>query len=174
MLKKISIYICFIALVTCFFAHGSMAQAAEIEVDIVETSSTPIFVSGHEGDMSQIAGYQFEQNILVGGVVIGTSSGTVTLLAPPFDFTAPFSFGVVEATSSFPGLGTVEEFGCIIALTNSNTLSTGELTLSWTNSVSNGTESLSGIYGVATGMGTGNLFTSQGTMKQTYRYRFGY
>ena len=83
--KKKSIYISLIVLFTCFLAQGSVAQEVEITLESVQTSSTPIFVTGHEGDMTQIAGFQYEQNILINGVQIGTSSGTTTLIDPPMD-----------------------------------------------------------------------------------------
>ncbi|MCP8323170.1 MAG: hypothetical protein L6N96_03205 [Candidatus Methylarchaceae archaeon HK02M2] len=151
-----------------------MAQEVEIELQAVGESSTPIFVPGHEGDITQIAGFQYEQDILIGSDVIGTSSGTITLLSPPLNLLEPFIFATVQTTSSFLGLGTFEESGYAVGLTNSNTLTTGEVTLSVTGSVSNGTGALADIYGVVTGIGTTNIATSQGTMKEIYRLRLGY
>jgi hypothetical protein len=171
MFKKTSIYICFVVLFTCFLVQGSMAQDVVITLEAVQTApSEPVLI---DGDPTQIAGFKFVQDILLDGIPIGTASGTTLLSDPPLNLADQFIFGEYQTTVTITNLGTFEESGYIVALTNSTTV--GEVWLSLNGSVSNGTGALTGIYGVATGMGSTNIFVSQGSsIEQIYRLRLGY
>ncbi len=174
MLKKMSVHICFVVLFTCLLAQGSMAQEVEFELVHVTKSLTPVFPSGSEGDLSQIQGFRFEEDVLFGDFLIGESNGGVDLLEPPLDLARAHSFGLTAWTSCFGELGCFDASGYLVGLTNSNTLSSGEATLALTGAVNNGSGFFANIYGVVTALGTANLYTGESTMRYTYRVRIGY
>lgn len=173
MLTKIG-SICLAVLFTCCLAQVSMAQEFEFELVHVTKSFAPVFPTGSEGDLRQIQGFLIGDDVLLGGVVIGESSGRVDLLAPPLDLTRPHSFGFTTRTSCFGELGCFEASGYLVGLTNSSTPRTGEVTLALTAAVENGSGVFANIYGVVTAVGTANLYTAQSTMRYAYRVRLGY
>ena len=174
MIRKTMIY-SFIILLGIFVCPQEGKALGEVEIVIEKSFTfTPIFMSGHEGDLNWISGYNFTGDVLIDGNKVGTLSGTATVVNPPLVLTDVFSYGIASIKSSIPGLGSFEQHGQTIAFGSSTTLTTGDSTISWAGSISNGSGELANTYGIFSGIGTLNLFAGQGSLKDTILYRSGY
>jgi len=173
MIKKGVVYVCVTFLLTFFLVQGVMAQD-EYVLEHTVTSMTPVFMSGHEGDLMWIEGFNVTTDVFLDGSKVGTTSIQVTLLDPPMSLTDRYAYAIFKAVNSISGMGTYEVTAQAISLNSSTTPSAGDITLAWSGSISNGTDGLSNIYGLSTGAGIANTFTGQGNFKEIIRVRFGY
>ena len=173
MIRKTIIYF-FIILLGIFVCPQEGKALGEAEIVIEKNFTfTPTFMSGHEGDLSWISGYNFIGDVLMDGNKVGTFSASATVLNPPLVLTDVFSYAIVSMTSSIPGLGTFEQHGQSISFGSSTTLAAGDSTVSLAGSISNGSGDLSNTYGIFSGIGTINFYTGQGSLKDTILYRTG-
>lgn len=174
MVKKIIIYFIIILLGTFICSQKAMALG-ETEIVVEKNFTfTPIFMIGHEGELSWISGYNFIGDVLMDGNKVGTFTGSASIVNPPLVLTDVFSYGMVSITTSIPGFGTFEQHGQTIAFGSSTTLVMGDSTIAWAGSISNGSGELANTYGIFSGTGTINFYAGQGSLKDTILYRTGY
>lgn len=173
MIKKGVVYVCVTFLLTFFLVQGVMAQD-EYVLEHTFTSLTPVFMSGHDGDLNWIEGFNYTSDIFMEGSKVGTASGQLRILNPPMNLTEHYSYAIVKAVYSLPGIGTFEVSEQLLALSSSTTPTAGDTTLSYSGSISNGTGDLLNIYGLVAGTGISNIFTGQGNSKEIIRVRFGF
>ncbi len=173
MLKNIIIYVIGIVFLTFLFAQGAIAQGMTVQLVQNFTSLTPIFLNGHEGELTMISGLAYQSDLLYEGIPIGTASGEITALEPPFNLTIPFNDITIDGVWSFPGAGTINLTGSGIVFVSSGWLRTGELAVSLTGRYSEGTDVLSGYQGVSAGIGTVSLYTRQGSANITMYLQTG-
>lgn len=151
------------------------------EVDVVFekqfTSLVPIFAPGHTGDMNAITGFMFTADIFVGESQVGTATGKTLLVNPPLNLAQPYSQVIVQTTNTLPGIGSFDVFAEGVALDSSTTATQGDVIVSYSGSVSNGSEELENLFGLMTGLVNSNIFAQEGeagTATETYRVRFGF
>lgn len=175
MIKKGNFYVRIAFLLTFFYVQGVMAAGeAEYVLETNITSLTPVYMSGHEGDPNWIEGFNITGDISLDGDSIGTTSGQITLLNPPLNPTNQYDSAILKYVNSLPGIGTYEVTAQAIALGSSTNPTAGDLTVSWSGSISNGTDTLLNFYGLSVGIGVANNFTGEGTLKEVIRVRKGF
>lgn len=143
------------------FVSPSMAEKYVMEETI--TAMAPVFMLGHEGDPTMIEGFEYESAVSMAGKPIGTAVAKLQLWAPPMDMAVPISWMNAEITYSFDGLGSIEGHSIGIAYGDSDAAATGDIVVSASGSVRNGTDGLAGYEGVLTWYGSPNIFTLTGT-----------
>lgn len=173
MLRKSISYACIILALSLEVAQGAMAQGLTIQLELRDVSSNALFVSGHEGDMTMITGFASESNILYEGTPIGTSSSEVLFSDPPFNPADVYSDVTVTAAFSFPGAGTLSLSGSGIVLVGGAFLTSGDLAFSFLGRCTEGTELLSGIRCLGTGVGISNVVTGLGSTSGTLYIELG-
>ena len=175
MIKKRTIYFCITILLTLFLVQGVKA-AGEVEYVLENpfTSLVPTFMSGHEGDPNWISGFSGTGNILLQGSSLGTYTFQVVMLNPPLKLTDTYSLAMFQVVNTLPGIGSYEVTAQSIGLSSSTTTTAGDITFAWSGSISNGTDSLLDIHGVSAGTATANIFTGEGSSRETIQIRFGY
>ena len=173
MIKKVSVYACITCLMSVFFVQGVMADS-EYAFEHIFTSMIPVYMNGHEGDPEWIEGFEYEGDILMGGNKVGTLTARVTLINPPMNLTERYDQAMIKMVNSISGKGSFEESGIGISFGSSTAPLTGNITFAWWGSITNGTGSLKNIVGVSAGAASANMFTGQGSGKETILIRFGY
>jgi hypothetical protein len=175
MSKKVIIYLSIIFLLALLFAQGIRA-AGEVEYvfEKTATSFAPIYMSGHDEDPNWIEGFNITVNISLNSAEIGTASLQVKLLNPPVNMTEVYDYITIKFVNNFTGIGTFEVTGLGVTLGSSTTATAGDMTFAWSGSISNGTGSLANIYGLSSGTAIANIFTGEGSARETIRIRFGY
>jgi len=175
MLRRGTIFLCSTLLLGLLIAPMAIgAGESEIVLEKSFTSMTPIFMSGHPGDLSWIEGYNLAGNITLGGSSVGTFTATVRLFNPPMSLTERYDSGLIKMVNTIPSLGTFETNGQFLSMGSSTSATSGDMTFSWFGSINNSTGSLSGIAGLVSGTAEGNIYTSTGTGKEIVLYRQGY
>ncbi len=96
------------------------------------------------------------------------------MLNPPLKLTDTYGPAMFQVVNTLPGIGSFEVTAQSIGLSSSTTPTAGDVTLAWSGSISNGTDSLLDIHGVSAGTATVNIFTLQGQSKETILIRFGF
>ena len=172
MIRKASVCLCMICL-SVFLVQGVMADT-EYVLEKIFTSMTPVYMNGHEGDAEWIEGFDFECDILLEGDKIGTASGRSRLINPPVNLIERYDVTMIKFVNSIPGQGNFEESGLGIGFGSSTVPPTGNITVAWWGSITNGTDSLENIVGVSAGTLSVNAFTGQGSGEETILIRFGY
>jgi hypothetical protein len=172
-MKKTTLYGIVVFLVIFFSATHALADD-QFQVEKVFTVLTPIYMTGHDGDFNWIEGFDFLGEIYLGGNQVGTFSGQGTLFNPPVNFAERYDGGIVRFTNTITGLGTFEMIGEILTLGTSGSAATGIVTFAWQGSLSNGTGNYADIVGLSTGIGSFNIFTTQGAGTEYLLFRFGY
>jgi hypothetical protein len=162
MRKTLTFALCVFCMVV-LFAPGAIAQGFHIQLVQETTSTTFVYLPGQEGNPTAIAGYQFEANYLLDGIVVGTFSGEVMADEPPFNPTLSTITGSYTGTSSFPGLGTFEDSGRILTITTSASAVTGDVLVTFMGPWTNGTGIFADWIAVVAGSGQANLFAGTAT-----------
>lgn len=155
------------------FPTGASADN-EIQFDILFGSFTPIFMSGHEGDINWIEGFTGTGDIYLGDTMMGTLTATYTAINPPASFTERYEYAKMKIVHTITGMGTFEVNGMALSMGSSTATTDYKSTLSWSGSISNGTGSLSGLVGHAVGTAQVSLATFTGTATEMLLYRIGY
>ncbi len=174
MIRKLGIFLG--AAILSLFPLQSGLAAGEMELQWQKqfTSMQPIFMEGHEGDMNAVAGFQMEGDILMGDTVLGSVSTEWLFVNPPMNLTAPYSQAFMRVTNTLTGMGSFEVTGTGLSLGSSTTATAGDFVAGWVGSISNGTGSLTDIYGLSSGISTGSVFAGQSESTETLRIRFGF
>ena len=162
-------------LATVLFS-GPISGAGEEQyiLDKTFTSITPVFMSGHEGDMNWVEGFTFAGEVLLNGASIGTVSGEATLWNPPMNYVDAYDQASVRITNNIDGMGSFEVHAQGVALGSSTTTVAGDIVVSWSGSVANGTGSLSNLYGLSAGNVGVNIFLGTASGTEVLRLRFGF
>jgi hypothetical protein len=156
------IYFFIIALCTIFSVQVANALEGTFPVELNMTSVTPVFIQGHEGDMTQVQGFDLEAEYLLDDFVIATTSLTATDIDPPVDLTRTYEEFILDGSIDIPGIGTAESVGTGMTLYDSDTATTGNMYISWTSVYINGTDALTNVSGIEVGIGNANIFTEEG------------
>lgn len=164
-----------IALAAALFSSPINA-AGETEYILTKnfSSTTPIFMAGHEGDMDWVEGFNVSGAILLNGTPIGTVTGEAYLWNPPMNFVDIYDQVSVNMTNTINGLGTFEVRAQGLALGSSTTATTGDIVISWSGSLANGAGGLADVYGLSSGSGVANFFIGTASATEVVRLRFGY
>ena len=175
MIRKRAVCVCVAFLLSLFFVQAVTAKD-EIEVVLEKNfTMTPIFMDGHEGDPQWIKGFDLAGDIFIDGSKLGSFTGQVTLFDPPADLSMDrYSYALVRAVNSFPGIGSFEVTAHGIRLGSSTSATEGDIMFAWCGSISNGTDGLLNMWGLSAGTANANAITGGGSSKETIRVRFAY
>ena len=175
MLARRTVFLCSALLLSLLMVPMAIgAGESEIVFENSFTSITPIFMSGHSGDPRWIEGFNITGDINSGGSKIGTLTITATFFNPPMSLTERYNLGLIKMVNTFPAYGTFEINGQWLSMGSSTFATSGDITVSWSGSISNGTGSLSSMVGIVAGNTKANTFTGTGTGKEIVLLRFGY
>jgi hypothetical protein len=146
---------------------AGVASAQEIELQLFSNvvSLETVFEEGHEGDITRIIGFNYEQDYLVGDqrIRIATETGEVRLPGGQYlNLMLPVVEVQFTATLTVPEIGNFSSSGTMIGLGGPSAAATGEMSVSWIQSYFDGTDFLAGFYGLGTGTGKMNLFANGG------------
>ena len=172
MYKKVAGYMFSILLFNLFSIQDLMAQQVVLVREFATV--TPIFMSGQEGNMEMIEGFELQGDILLDGNVVGTSSGRVLLLNPPVNLLERYDQGILTITNTFPGVGSFQVTAQFVSLGSSTSPSAGDGSFSWSGSISNGSGDLEDSFGLSAGIGSYNIFTGQASGTETIQLRSGF
>jgi len=144
----------------CLFLFGTSSLAQEFKVQLQGTSSTPIFMTGHEGDLNWITGINYTTDIywFESQTKIGTVSGSVMFIDPPLNLSSLFASVTMEETYTIDGYGTFRKVGEGTALFRSETLSSGVFFQCSHGKILDGTSYYQDWFGVSVQWGAGNLY----------------
>lgn len=153
-----------------------MGAAADDELQFNKTfmSFTPIFMSGHEGDMEGIEGFTGTGDIYLGATKLGTVTFSATFINPPMSYTDRYEYVQIKMVNTITGMGTFEVNGIALSMGSSTFSTDYNTTISWTGSISNAAGSLSGLVGLSAGTVQANMATSTATVTELVLYRFSY
>lgn len=146
----------------------------EIQLSMTLSSFAPVFMSGHDGDANWIEGFTGSGDLFLGKKKAGTLTFSATLTNPPMSYTDRYEYLQMKVTHTLTGMGSFEVNGIALSLNNSNFATNYSTTISWTGSISNGTESLSSLVGLSSGTVQANLGTLAATGTEMILYRLGY
>jgi len=174
-MKKSSTTIFSLFLAAALFS-GAASGAGESEYIIQKSfhSLTPIFMEGHAGDMDWVEGFTFAGEIRLNGVTIGTASGETRLWNPPMNNVDVYDQVAITITNNVDGMGSFEVRAQGVALGSSTTATSGDVVVSWSGSITNGTGGLGDIYGLSAGNIVGNYFAGTANGTEVLRLRFGF
>jgi hypothetical protein len=151
-------------------------SSGEVEY-IVEkefSSVTPVFMEGHAGDMAYVSGFTFAGDIYFNGQPIGTVSGETWLWNPPMNMVDIYDQVGLRIVNSIDGLGSFEVHAQGVAVGSSTTAAQGDITVSWSGSVANGSGFFDDNYGVSAGAIVGNFYLGSAEGTEVLRIRTGY
>jgi hypothetical protein len=175
MLARRTVFLCSALLLSLLIVPMAIgAGESELVLEKSFTTMTPVFMSGHPGDPNWIEGFDVTGDINLGGSKIGTLTATIRLFNPPMSSTERYDYALVKIVNTIPGFGTFETNGPGFSMGSSTSATSGDMTFSWTGSISNGTGSLSSMVGIVGGNATANSFTATGSGKEIVLYRFSY
>jgi hypothetical protein len=173
MSRKCASFILFVWILFLFIAGPAGAQ--EYYVQLYETSSTPVFMNGHDGDWGWIVGVNIDMDIYWGGTKIGSATGNLTMMDPPVNFNAIFSTAKAVFTYSIDGWGSFQQEGDAIIVFNSNTGTDGSFHFSSQARIFNGTGSYTDWYGTAVSSGSGSLYMTGSTiLNEVWYFQYGF
>ncbi len=163
----------FVFLLATFLFLPAALAAGEMELTWEKhfTSMTPIFMNGHTGEQQWIAGFVARGDITYNGTKIGSVSSTIRMLNPPVSLTEKYDFLFISTVNNIDGMGTFTVNG--VGITYSSNGASGEYLVSWHGSISNGTDSLAAINGLASGILAGNMFSGLGQGKEILMFKLG-
>ena len=138
------------------------------------TELTPVFLYGHEGDMSKINGFDYSGPITLNEVIVGTVYGYVGLWNPPLRFGNSYHQVSVWSLNIIDGYGDFEMYGQGVALGSSTTATKGDIVVAWSGSVYNGFGKLDGAFGLGSGNVLGNIFGGTANGLEFIHLRFGF
>lgn len=146
---------------------AGVAGAQEIELQLVSNvvSLETVFEEGHEGDITRVIGFNYEQEYLIGDerIRIAMETGEVRLAEGQYlNLMLPLVEVQFTATLAVPGIGNFSSSGTMIGLGGPSAAATGEMSVSWIQKYFDGTDFLTGFYGLGTGTGKINLFAQGG------------
>lgn len=160
-------------------ASATASALGEVSYTIEKqfASTTPIFMAGHAGDVEWVEGFTFSGTIRWNGALIGTVNGEVRAWNPPMnllELTNTYDHVSMRIDNTITGLGTFQVFAHGVALNSSTTTSSGDLLISWTGSVANGTGYFDDFYGLSAGSGSVNLFAATAATTEIVTLRSGF
>lgn len=156
--KLVGVFILLLA-----FGQTWAANETEYILQKQNTSRTPLYVSGHENDPEWIKGFQFSGDIFFNARKIGTFTGEIMFLNPPFNASSERYHQIFLTTDNIlPGIGGYTVTANGVALGSSTFSTTSDFVLAWSGSVSNGTGTLENWYGLSAGNSIGSLFSQSG------------
>jgi hypothetical protein len=137
---------------------------------------TPVFMPGHNGDPAWIEGFVIGGDIFYDGVKVGTVTGEVWLWNPPLSLNEAYQQVGMVITNTITALGdsTFEVHAQGVALGSSTTTSAGDVTVTWSGSVANGTGFFANNYGVSAGAVSANILTQTAIGDEIVRVRSGF
>lgn len=171
--KKKTFLFCVLLLTLLMVPMGAVADD-EIQFEKTFTSFTPIFMSGHEGDMEWIEGFTGTGDIYLGAIKMGTVTFAATFINPPLSYTDRYEYVQMKMINTLTGMGTFEVNGIALSMGSSTFTTDFNSTLSWNGSISNGTGSLSSLVGLSAGTIQANMATLMATGTELLLYRLGY
>lgn len=153
-----------------------MGAAADSEISFQKTFSslTPIFMSGHAGDPNWIEGFTGGGDINLDTDEVGTFTVTMTFNNPPMSNTERYDYLSMKVVNTITGMGTFEVNGQALALGSSTFATDGNVTLSWTGSISNSTGDLLGMVGISAGTAQIHMGIFTGSATENLLFRLGY
>jgi hypothetical protein len=146
---------------------GEMTYTIDKEFDTV----TPIFMDGHNGDMQWVEGFNVSGRIYLDGNLVGTVTGEVRLWNPPMSMTEVYDQASMRINNSIDGLGAFDVYAQGVSMSSSTFATAGDVLLSWSGSIANGTGSFQGSYGLSVGIGSANIFSGAATIKEIISMR---
>jgi hypothetical protein len=150
------------------------AMAQEIwQIEKQVTSLEVHYLSGHVGDINYIQGAIFDADIYYNGSKIGTCAGSLLFLNPPLDFNARYAPAAVKYVNTIPGNGSYQVNAQGIGFFTSDIYS-GKGTVAFSGSISNGTDNLESMVGLASAIGEFDLVKQTGVIEETISVRMGY
>lgn len=139
-------------------------------------SVVPVYMPGHTGDPAWIEGFVIGGDIFYNGGKVGTVSGEVWLWNPPLSLNEAYQQVGMVITNTITALGdsTFEVHAQGVALGSSTTAASGDVTVTWSGSVANGTGFFANNYGVSAGAVSANMFTQTAIGDEIVRVRNGF
>jgi hypothetical protein len=136
----------------------------------------PVFMPGHAGDPAWVEGFVIGGDIFYDGAKVGTVTGEVWLWNPPLAFNEAYQQVGMVITNTITALGnsTFEVHAQGVALGSSTTAASGDVTVTWSGSVANGTGFFANNYGVSAGAVSANMFTQTAIGDEIVRVRSGF
>jgi hypothetical protein len=166
----------FVCLLTLALFSSTANSAGEFEY-IVEkdfTTMTPVYMAGRGTDPAWIKGFVVGGDIFFNGAKVGTVAGDVWLWNPPMVLGEAYAQVGMLITNTITGLGTFEVHAQGVALGSSTSAILGDVTVSWSGSVANGTGVFANRYGVSAGAITANNFLGTGSGSEIVLLRSGF
>lgn len=166
----------FVCLLAFALISSTANSAGEVEYIIEKdfNKMTPVYMVGHGGDPAWIEGFAVGGNIFFNGSKVGTVTGDVWLWNPPMVLGAPYAQVGMLITNTITGLGTFEVHAQGVALGSSTSAAKGDVTVSWSGSVANGTGFFNNRYGLSAGAITANNFKGTGSGSEIVLLRNGF
>lgn len=162
------------AVVALLLLVSQKAIAQEVwQIEKQFTSLWIVYQNGHENDLNYIEGADFEADIYWNGSKIGTTSGELRFLNPPLDFTARYAPATVTYVNDIPGNGSYQLNAQGLGMFTSNIYS-GQGTFAYAGSISNATDNIEGMVGLASAIGEFDLLRETGSLQETISVRMGY
>ena len=173
-MKKKRISLLYVLLIALLIFPMQAAADDQIQLDKTFTSFTPVFMSGHEGDLDWIEGFEGTGDIYMGAEKVGTLTATLTMLNPPVSFAEKYEYGQLKVVNTITGMGTFEVHGMALSMGSSTVATDFQSTLAWTGTISNATGSLAGLVGLSSGTASVDMATFTAAGKELLLYRLVY
>jgi hypothetical protein len=157
-----------------FPVNGLAAGEVEYVIEKQFTSITPTFLEGHEGDMAYVSGFTIAGDIYFNGQLVGEVSGETWLWNPPMNMIDVYDQVGMRIVNTIDGLGSFEVHAQGVALGSSTSAAQGDITVSWSGSVANGSGLFADNFGVSAGAVVGNFYLGNAEGKEILRLRAGY
>lgn len=140
------------------------------------SSVVPVYMPGHGEDPAWIEGFVIGGDIFYNGDKVGTVTGEVWLSNPPLLLNEAYQQVGMVITNTITALGdsTFEVHAQGVALGSSTTATSGDVTVTWSGSVANGTGFFANHYGVSAGAVSANMFTQTAIGNEMVRVRSGF
>ncbi len=163
-----------VTFLSVFFAANQAFSDTQYQIERVFSSVSFVYMAGHNGDPNWIEGFDYSGEIYLNGSQIGTFTGQGTLFNPPLDITERYDAGLIRITNTITNKGSFETVGQFLSMGTSTSAVTGNATLVWLGSISNGTGIYDGMVGLNSGVGNVNVYSTQGSGTEILLLRFGY